>query len=300
MSAFINDRVLQHVSDNAPYLLGSQRTGPLAAGPRRWEDALTVLRKHCELLVVDTRPLDLHLDSIAPPTARGRGLFVLVAGAVRANESGSSPLRGKDFPVLWIDVPNLVPSRSTAYRVHEEPVKVLRIAAEGLEELEPRKREALRHALPRALSSPAEKYEFDVFLCHAKGDWPVVSRVRERLAAANISCWVDEENTPPGASITDSMERGLRSSRYLLACVSPNFAQSVWARHEVRAVLHLDVQRRSGNSILVLMLNDDDDENELVPLFVQDAKRVRYTRSAEFESLVRFLRERDGSPAERD
>jgi hypothetical protein len=292
VSAFINYRVLQHVGDNAPYLLGTNRTGPLAMGSRPWEYALAVLRKHCELLVVDTRSLDLVLDDIAPPASRGRGLYILVAGAVRTGDSRNSLLKGKDFPVLWTDVPNLVPAQPGTYRVHEEPVKVLRIAAEGLEELEAPQRQALRRTLPRALASPADKYEFDVFLCHSKRDWPLVSQVRNRLARANISCWVDEEHTPPGISVTESMERGLRSSRYLLACVSADFAQSAWAQHELRAILHLDVQRRSGNSILVLMLNEHDGD-DLVPLFVRDAKRINYANAGEFDALMTFLQSRD-------
>jgi hypothetical protein len=288
IAAFINYRVLQHVSDNAPYLLGPRRTGPLAVGSRPWDYALTVLRKHCELHTVDTRPLDISLGDLPARTSRGRGLHILVAGAVQSS-GPDLVLRGKDFPVLWVDVPNLVPFHDRTYRVLDEPVKVLRIAAEGLEELEARQREAFRRALARAVNGVSDKFEFDVFLCHSKTDWQIVSRIRQRLAEAGISCWVDEEHIVPGVPVTESMERGLRSSRYLLACVSGNFARSPWAQQELRAVLHLDVQRRTGTSIIVLTMEDQEDQTDLVPLFVRDAKRVRYTREEEFEALVRFL-----------
>ena len=59
IAAFINYRVLEHVSHNAEYLLGHGRAGPLGVGSLPWPDTLTALRQHCELISVDARRLRL-------------------------------------------------------------------------------------------------------------------------------------------------------------------------------------------------------------------------------------------------
>jgi hypothetical protein len=286
VSTFVNYRVLQHVGDNAPYLLGPRRTGPLAIGPRGWPQTLSGLRKYCELITVDTRVLDLTLNDLPRSDSQHRGLCILAAGVLQADDV---LLDGADFPVLWVDAPNLLPLRPRTYRVQDEPVKVLQIAAEGIDQLAPRQREALRKALPRAVSRRPSKHEFDVFLCHSKRDSTVVSEIRGRLTEAGITSWIDDEHLKPGVPVTQTIEQGLRSSRFLLACVSANFAESAWAQREFRTVLHLDVKRREQSSILLLMLNDDEDRDDVVPFLARDSKRVSYTRGREFESLLKHI-----------
>jgi CRP-like cAMP-binding protein len=289
VSSFIHHRVLQHVSDNAPYLLGPRRVGPLAVGSGSWDLALTKLRKHCELIPIDERVLDLHLQNLPTLLSGHHGLCILVAGELRADEPGGAVLTGANFPVLWVDVPNLLQVPPRGYRVEEEPVKILRITAEGLAELDARQRAALQSALPRAIRGGSDKHEFDVFLCYAQEDWLAVSRIRERLADRGVTCWVEQERIAPGASITESIEQGLRSSRFLLACLSENFAQSAWAQRELRAAVHLDVRRRSDNSVLVLELVGGADSADAFPALLQDAKRIRYADEEEFEALVRYI-----------
>lgn len=288
VSSFINYRVLQHVSDNAPYLLGPRRTGPLAAGGTSWNEALLGLQRTCELVDVDTRALDLTLDRVPLRGAEPHGLCILVAGTLREHDSGTL-LDGAEFPVLWVDIPNLVSLPSSIYHVQEEPVKILRIGAAGIDGLTPPKRIALRDALPRALRRRTGEYEFDVFLCHSKRDWPVVSRIHERLTDAGITCWLDDDRLAPGARVTEAIETGLRSSKFLLACVSENFAQSEWAKLELQASLHLDVKRRDRDSVILLMLDGEYSKDDVVPLLARDTRRVRYTRGTEFERLIDYL-----------
>ncbi|MEO3830124.1 TIR domain-containing protein [Actinomadura sp. B10D3] len=289
VSSFIHYRVLQHVSDNAPYLLGPRRSGPLSAGSGSWDYALTKLRKHCELIVIDERVLDLGVEDLPSPTSGHHGLCILVAGEVRVQDSNGAPLKGTTFPVLWVDVPKLLRLPHRTYRVQEEPVKILRIRAEGLAELDARQREALHKALPRAMFGRPGKYEFDVFLCYAEEDWKAVSQIHGRLLSKGITCWVDRERIAPGASVTESIEQGLRSSRFLLACVGRNFARSTWAQQELRAALHLDIKRRKDNSVLVLELDELEDDQNAVPLLIKDAKRVSYARAEEFDELVAHI-----------
>lgn len=291
VSSFIHYRVLQHVSDNAPYLLGPRRSGPLSVGSGSWEYALTKLRKHCELLVIDERVLDLELSDLPSPTSNSHGLCILVAGELRDHEPGGRILRGTTFPVLWVDAPNLLQLPPRSYRVQEEPVKILRIASEGLAELDARQREALRIALPRALRDQPGKYEFDVFLCYAKEDWGVVSQLHDRLVEAGIACWIERDHVPIGASTIENIEQGLRSSRFLIACISENFSRSKWEQKKLRAALHLDIKRRADNSILVLELNEAGDEH--IPILIRDTRRVSYTRAGDLDKLVQHINLQD-------
>jgi hypothetical protein len=288
VSAYINYRVLQHACDNAPYLLGPERNGPLAVGAPSWDFALTVLRRHSELIDVERGKLDLTLDMMKQQDAERQGLYILAAGELR---SRNVVLRGADFPVLWVDIPNLLTSTQRRYEVHGEPIKILRIAAQGIDELQLTQRQALRRALPHAASRQTGGYEFDVFLCHSKKDSTVVREIYQRLVGAGIACWFDERHIRPNSRITSTVEDGLRGSRFLLACISANFEDSVWAKQELQAVLHLDMKRRSKSnesSVLVLMLNEDDDK-DVIPLFIRDVRRHTYTRKREFDDLIEYI-----------
>jgi hypothetical protein len=292
VSAYINFRVLQHASDNAPYLLGPEGTGPLTVGAPSWDYGLTVLRRHSNLIDVDRRVLDLTLDKLKPQGAKREGLYILAAGELREHRAGSVVLRGADFPVLWVDVPNLLQFPPATYAVHEEPVKVLHIAARGIDDLRPPQRVALRRALGHATNRQTGGYKFDIFLCHSKKDSAVVTEIYRRLVEAGITCWFDEKQIHPGAQITSMVEEGLSQSRYLLACISKNFGDSNWAWQELRSTVHRDMQRRKESktsAVLVLMLNDDDDKDEVIPPLIRDIRRLTYTRDGDFDELIGYI-----------
>lgn len=132
-------------------------------------------------------------------------------------------------------------------------------------------------------------HAFDVFLCHAKQDWTTVSEIHRRLTDAGVTCWLDDERINPGASATRAMEYGLRNSRFLLACVSKNFAGSEWAQLELRSRISAHVKSHASNSILLLMINETDDEDDIVPFLLRDVRRIAYTRGQQFEELVEFI-----------
>jgi CRP-like cAMP-binding protein len=291
VSAFINERILEHVADNVPYLLGPSGTGPLAVQEgAKDEYPLTILRRSCHLITLPRHKMALKLDDLSVPGSAHRGLCILTEGEVRSGEPDSVVLDGKDFPLLWADVPNLLPLQERTYSVGMHPIKVLCIDADGIDKFGARQREALRKALPRAVNHRPDQFEYDVYLCHAKRDWPIVEQIRARLIEANITCWVDNERILPGASVTESIEHGLSSSRFLLACLSENFAKSKWAQREMRVALHLDVKRREGDhSVLPLMLQDDVDKDDVISPLLRDSRRVSYDRGDEFEKLVEFI-----------
>ncbi|MFD9705229.1 cyclic nucleotide-binding domain-containing protein [Lentzea sp. NPDC059081] len=148
VASFINYRALQHVSDNAPYLLGAERDGPLSSGEREWDETLASMRSHVELITL-SRLLHLSLDDVEAPKAKG--IYILAGGAL---EIGGRQLRGSDFPVLWVNLPRFLVRKSARYAVRSQVVKVLWISARGVDELEPTQRAALHEALTTAATEP--------------------------------------------------------------------------------------------------------------------------------------------------
>jgi hypothetical protein len=284
VAAYMDFRVLQHVSDNAPYLLGPERTGPLTVGAPTWDFALTVLRKHSDLIVVDQSVPDLTLNMLRQQVSNPTGFYILVAGVLEEQRTGSE-LRGTDFPVLWVDVPSMLGFPQATYNVHQDPVKVLHIAARDIDELRPLQRAALRRALAHAFNRQTSGYTFDVFLSHSKKDTATIFEIYRRLNAAGITCWFDGRQPRPGASTTDAIEEGVRASRFLLACISSSFADRNWETQELAAALRIGMHER----ILVLMLNEDDDEDKVIPLPLRKSQRLSYARDDDFDELIRYI-----------
>ena len=293
---FVTERVLEHATQVASYLVGPNRTGPLSVASGNigaedvWRDALRALRGHCQLITVDAGPLDLEFDHVLRGVEDRGGLYVLVSGrVVRQDGSAEVALDGAQCPVLWIDMPHLLPWPAASYVRVMEPIKVIRIGAAGIEQLDVSQRQQLRSALKDAVGHVPDEYEYQVYLCHSSHDKQVVRQIRDRLEANGIRCWFDEDELHGGRSARRGMEQGLRSSRYLLVCASANLQSALWANQEIDAVLHLDVESRDDPKVLVLRLNGDNVETA-IPLLLQGKKWFEYQSPASFEELVGLLR----------
>lgn len=158
VALFINYRALQHVSDNAAYLLGPDRNGPLNAGSRRWEATLTSLRRHTRLITLHRLPVHLTLDAVAAEAPKPKGIYVLAGGTLEAD---GQLLEGSDFPVLWVDLPRFLVARSAKYAVRSQLVKVLWIGARGIDGLDPAQREALHRTLSDTVAEPSQVQAFN-------------------------------------------------------------------------------------------------------------------------------------------
>ena len=89
----------------------------------------------------------------------------------------------------------------------------------------------------------------------------------------------------PRRSTAHAIEEGVRASNLLLACISPNFADRNWETQELAAALRIGAHEH----ILVLMLNEDDDSDEVIPLPLRNGKRLSYARDDDFDELVRYV-----------
>lgn len=295
---FVVERVLEHVTQVASYLAGANRAGPLSTATKddqehpgletAWSGAVQVLSDHSQLITVDDGPSDLRFDHVAPATGDRRGLYILVSGSVRSPLSAEPDLHGAQCPALFIDLPNLT-TKQLSYRRTKGPIKVLRIDAAGIDDLEAAQQERLEQSLEGAAGAVPDQYEYHAYLCHSSLDKELVRQLRDRLETHGIRCWFDEADMPVGSPARDRMERGLRSSRYLLVCASAHLPSARWANTEIDAVMRYDVADPTKPKILVLKL-DDDSEEDSIPLLLHGKKWLEYRRPGDFERLVEFLK----------
>lgn len=103
----------------------------------------------------------------------------------------------------------------------------------------------------------------DVFLCHASEDKAnVVRPLSQALIAANISCWLDEAEIHWGDSITEKVNQGLASSRYVIVVLSEAFLNKNWPKRELNAMLNIEAS--SGEvKLLPLLVGATDILNRL-------------------------------------
>jgi len=92
----------------------------------------------------------------------------------------------------------------------------------------------------------------DVFLCHASEDKDLFVRpFAAELARRGISYWLDEAEVKWGDKITQSINDGLRGSRYVIVFLSSNFLGKKWPESELGAAMS---KENSGGQTFVLPL----------------------------------------------
>jgi hypothetical protein len=93
----------------------------------------------------------------------------------------------------------------------------------------------------------------DVFISHASEDKDAVARpLAAALRAQGFSVWLDEDELVVGASLSESIDWGLRHSDHGVVVLSPAFFAKSWPRQELRGL----VTRRLG-----------DDRHRILPIY---------------------------------
>jgi hypothetical protein len=101
-----------------------------------------------------------------------------------------------------------------------------------------------REALARDNSAPRK-----VFLCHASADKPFVRQVRNDLAAAGHSVWIDEFEIKVGDSIVAKISEATEMADALILFISKSSMESEWVNREWNSSL---ARMLSGASVRVL------------------------------------------------
>jgi hypothetical protein len=78
---------------------------------------------------------------------------------------------------------------------------------------------------------------WDAFICHANEDKGLARQIYESLKKAGLNIWYDEYILTVGDTFRDSIDFGLKNSRYGIVIVSPKFLSKEWPRTELTALL---------------------------------------------------------------
>jgi hypothetical protein len=92
-------------------------------------------------------------------------------------------------------------------------------------------------AVPNAPAREAKGESYDVFISHASEDKDAFVRpLAEALRSAGIKVWYDEFTLKWGASLRESIDRGLATSRYGLVVLSHSFFAKDWPQRELNGL----------------------------------------------------------------
>ena len=131
--------------------------------------------------------------------------------------NGKKKVNSDTFPLLWVDIPDVLVLPKFPFKVEDEPVKILYIGAEGLADLELPKREALYSELRRAAASC---YHFDAFISYNSLDELTARRWADALSQKGLQIYIDTPTT--GTEFPSRLAAALLGSRAIIALVSPN------------------------------------------------------------------------------
>jgi CRP-like cAMP-binding protein len=214
LDSFITYRVLEHVSHNVPYLLGHDRSGPLAQGEQTWKDTLSTISDHCALVTVPPDQLRLEIETVL----QGHGLYVLASGELRSSVNQNKAVTADGFPLLWVSLPNImILPHQTFDIVGDAPVRVLYVGASALSGLEVSKRAALYAQLRRAASSC---FDYDAFIAHNSRDLETTRRWTDALRDRGLQVFMDISQQ--GSEFPPRLLAAIRHSRALVPLISPH------------------------------------------------------------------------------
>jgi hypothetical protein len=106
----------------------------------------------------------------------------------------------------------------------------------------------------------------DLFICHTQSDKDqFITPLAQALTARGITFWLDSMQITWGDAIAAKINQGLRSSRFVLVCLSPTFLGRPWPENEMNAALA--IQNDHGEKkVLPLILADRDEVLRRYPL----------------------------------
>jgi hypothetical protein len=126
----------------------------------------------------------------------------------------------------------------------------------------------------------------EVFLCHSSIDKGRVRMVHDDLKHLGVDCWLDENVIQVGDSIVSKITEGLSSSKTMIAFLSPEAVQSMWAKKEWQSFLS---RQLSGSNVRILpaILERCD-----VPSILADIKYADFTESyySGFKEIYKALK----------
>jgi hypothetical protein len=211
---FLNRRALEHICHNVGYLIGKDKSGPLAGlpdCPEPWE----WLVQHATRLACSWGDTPV----LGPDDAifQADGLYLLAGGDLRATHNPRKLLEGKNLSVLHAAFPGELVSANQAYAPQGDVI-LFHIAAAGLRQFGP---EVFSRVLWGIKTALARQFQYDVFLSYNFNDLATVRRWRTALEQAGLTVFMDDTSRK-GHLFPPALAAGLLDSLVLLPLISAN------------------------------------------------------------------------------
>ena len=130
------------------------------------------------------------------------------------------------------------------------------------------------------------EYKYDVFISYANEDKQTAYSLKHMLSSHGIKVWIDDEHIQLGDSIVRKIEEGIKSSKFLLLCISENFFKSSWCKGEYEPLLAREISTQE-TSILPVIINHYDEKN--FPYFLFAKKTLDIREQNGFESIAKSI-----------
>lgn len=136
--------------------------------------------------------------------------------------------------------------------------------------------------------SKGTKYQWDVFISYSSSDKPLVGKITTDLKSNGITYWLDYEQIEPGDKMIQSIEKGLKGSRFVLCCFSRNQLKSGWCRAEYESILD-DVINGTTHQIVIPLILDNLKYKKVPPL-IRRLKFERYSDPIGYQNILNRLK----------
>jgi TIR domain len=110
---------------------------------------------------------------------------------------------------------------------------------------------------------PDVEREFDLFLSHATEDKDFVRPLAAALASRGVRVWFDETAISIGDSLRESIDMGLRRSRFGVVVLSHSFFAKRWPNYELNGLVSREMK---GRKVILPVLHPSLSHDELVEL----------------------------------
>ena len=227
----MSGRALEHVSQRVPYMVGRPFCRLLDDERREWIDHLTTLQQNCEIIRCRAhKPVTLAGIRRSDRNTAAGGVYVLASGHLRSESTPGKSLDGDDFPLLYVDLPDLVVAPDHEYVADRGPVKILFIRKDSINQLPACVHFRLIEELKRSMHS---LFHYDAFLSHSFEDAVTVERWEQELIRRGLRVFRDSPERL-AQHYVEKDGRALLDSLATLVFASPNVTPSSLVVQEVR------------------------------------------------------------------
>ncbi len=156
----------------------------------------------------------------------------------------------------------------------------------------------LLHSLFGKMNLP--RYQYDAFISHAVEDkLPIANELCARLEEAGLRIWYSGRELSVGDRVSDSIEEGLRKSRFGVVILSPTYLQKNWTMREFYSLLS---RGEYGKVILPVLFEITPEELLAKDITMADTFALRAEKGMDYlvESLSAAIQREKHEPSRRE